>query len=534
MNELIITTIPKQVKKATISFRMQYWKRVNIIILLLLLVSLVPSVFALIQKGFFVTDDGSWMIIRLSAFFDTLRDGQIPTRLLERLNNGYGYPVANFLYPGFLYIGSLIHLFGFGFIDSVKIILAISFIGSGIFTFLWLKKLFDPISSFIGSLYYVYTPYHLYDAYTRGSVGEVLALSFIPLVLWAFERKSIPLVAVGIFLLIVSHNSLALIVLPIITFYGILRSGWVKALMSISLGILMSTFFIVPALFELRYTKFYDVSISSPFEYFVNLELIGYSSIIVVILLLVTIIKLRTIKSLPNKSLIFLFFATFVLGLFLATSVSSFVWVTPVSTLLQFPFRVLSLLIISVSFIAAFAVSKWKSSIQILISIILVCALSYSAYPYLFPKERVDYPDEYYSTNVDTTTVKDEYLPRWVSVKPTQMFKEKFELQSGEAAIDIKSVNSRRAVAEISLAKPSVIRFNHIYYPGWEAYLEERPIEINYKNELGVMDVSLTNSQGTLVFVFRETPLRLASNFVSLIAMIFVFYLVVKPMLKFK
>ena len=91
----------------------------------------------LVHRGFFISDDGGWMIIRLSALFQSLREGQFPVRFLGRLNYGYGYPVANFLYPGFLYIGSLIHVLGFSFVDSVKIILGASICIGGLFTFLW-------------------------------------------------------------------------------------------------------------------------------------------------------------------------------------------------------------------------------------------------------------------------------------------------------------------------------------------------------------------------------------------------------------
>jgi hypothetical protein len=66
----------------------------------------------LLRPGLLVTDDGDWMVIRLSAFYQSLREGQFPVRFLGRLNYSYGYPIANFLYPGFLYIGSAIHATG--------------------------------------------------------------------------------------------------------------------------------------------------------------------------------------------------------------------------------------------------------------------------------------------------------------------------------------------------------------------------------------------------------------------------------------
>src|SRR5947207_9662379 len=93
----------------------------------------------LLHKGFFVTDDGDWMIIRLSAFFQSFREGQFPVRFLGRLNNGYGYPVANFLYPGFMYAGSLIHALGISFIHTTKYLLFGSVLTTAVFTYLWLR-----------------------------------------------------------------------------------------------------------------------------------------------------------------------------------------------------------------------------------------------------------------------------------------------------------------------------------------------------------------------------------------------------------
>src|SRR5689334_16871102 len=82
------------------------------------------------KPGFFVSDDGGWMIIRLSAFSQSFREGQFPVRFLGRLNHNYGYPVSNFLYPGFLYAGSVIHAVGFSFTDTVKLIFGSSIVVS--------------------------------------------------------------------------------------------------------------------------------------------------------------------------------------------------------------------------------------------------------------------------------------------------------------------------------------------------------------------------------------------------------------------
>src|SRR3989338_6197714 len=105
----------------------------NFYYILLVLICSVPALLPLFHNGFFTTDDGEWMIIRFSAFHEALRDGQFPVRFLGRLNHEYGYPVANFLYPGFMYLGVPIKFIVFGFVDTIKIILGVSMLGSAIF-----------------------------------------------------------------------------------------------------------------------------------------------------------------------------------------------------------------------------------------------------------------------------------------------------------------------------------------------------------------------------------------------------------------
>src|SRR5680860_665487 len=241
----------------------------NLLFLLLVVLLTIPAVIALFHPGFFVTDDGNWMIIRFSAFCESLRSGQFPVRFLYRLNNSYGYPVADFLYPLFMYIGTLIHVIGFSFVNTIKIILGLSIFASSIFTYLWLRKFFNKLSSLVGAISYTFFPYHLYDIYTRGSVGEVLALSIVPFILWQIEKKSLFLTSFGIALLILSHNSLALLFLPVIILYmffrvdfkrEIFKKEFIKQLAAVSFGLFLSAFFWLPALYDRQYTVF-DLSL---------------------------------------------------------------------------------------------------------------------------------------------------------------------------------------------------------------------------------------------------------------------------------
>jgi len=194
-------------------------------VILLLAVSFI-ILFPIFKPGLLITDDGGWMVVRLSAFFQSFREGQFPVRFLGRLNQSYGYPVANFLYPGFMYIGSVLHALGLPFQAAVEAIIVGSVIIGGLFTFFWLRRQFSNTASIAGACVYIFMPYLLYDIFTRGSVGEVLAIGIMPVALFAVESKNKWLLAPAIAIVAISHNTLAAFFIPIVLGYIVLKKYW--------------------------------------------------------------------------------------------------------------------------------------------------------------------------------------------------------------------------------------------------------------------------------------------------------------------
>src|SRR3989344_3811346 len=220
-------------------------KYLPIVILLLLII---PSIWFLLLPGFFESDDGEWMVIRFSAFYQSLSDGQFPVRFLGRLNHGFGYPVANFLYPGFMYFAVPVHVLGLNFVDTIKAVLVFSIAATAVFSYFWLSKIFDRFSATAGSVVITYTPYHLFDLYKRGSVGELFAFVWVAFVLWMIEAKNIFFISIGIFLLAISHNTMFLLFTPLLFIYSLIRKtiSFKETIISFILGILMSSFFTIP------------------------------------------------------------------------------------------------------------------------------------------------------------------------------------------------------------------------------------------------------------------------------------------------
>lgn len=508
-------------------------KNYRFIFIILALIFAVPAVISLIHQGFPLTDDGNWMVIRFSAFYEALRNGQFPVRFLMRLNNGYGYPVADFLYPLFMYIGVPIHILGFNFVDTIKVILITSLITSSLFSYLWLRKLFDGISSLVGSVVYTFFPYHLYDVYKRGSVGEVLSLSVFPFILWQLERRSLIWSSIGIALLILAHNTLALIFLPILVLYGGVDYYLAKNksttlsfyLSSIIYGLGISAFFWLPALMDLKYTVFSQTKISDWNNYFSGFNLIG---IVTVFIFIAAIYLLLTGKiEIKKHKVALLLFIVGLVSLFFSTNLSSPLWnLLPVS-FIQFPFRFLSATIFCVSFLSALTVSVVFGRVKLLLAAIIIVLALYSGSIYWTASSYQYLPDTFYSTNQDTTTVKNEYMPIWVKSIPESMANSRVENLNGTEKINILEITPNKTVFQTYLSRQRIIQVNIIYFPGWTAYVNGKTAHISYDNPNGLIRFQLSKGLNNVTLEFRETGPRMFADLVSIISLIALLALVV-------
>src|SRR3989338_995658 len=149
-----------------------------IILILLSIIALWPF----FKKGYFESHDGEWMVIRFTAFHQALASGQFPVRYVARLNNNYGYPVLNFLYPLPFYLDEFPKIIGFGFVNSIKIVFVVSSIASTFAMFWALAQIFSKNAATAGALIYLFVPYRFVDLYVRGSLGENLAFTFVPII----------------------------------------------------------------------------------------------------------------------------------------------------------------------------------------------------------------------------------------------------------------------------------------------------------------------------------------------------------------
>jgi hypothetical protein len=378
--------------------------------------------------------------------------------------------------------------------------MVLSIFSAFIGTYLFLKNHFAKISALVGAVLYIYNPYFLWDLYKRGSVGEVLALGIVPFVLYFIDSEKRVVASILTALLITSHNTLAILFLPFILLYFVLietsRKTNAKVVISrlfiflaISLGI--SAFFWLPIIFELPLTVFSTTTVSEYGKYFVSdSAAVGIIPIFVLIASIIVMLIKRT------YSLVLYFMVIVaIISVFFSWQISSFFWTDQLlGKFVQFPFRFLSLFVLAVAYLGAFVFSAVTKYIPIF-AFFCIGFIIVAAAPFIKNIESKDVRDDIYSTNMDTTTVKNEYMPIWVKDTPRSL-----------------------AENQIERVDESTVQINTIYWPGHIVRINEEEVPIDYSTDQGVMRVETGEAIGNISVSFGETGLRKMGDIISIIA----------------
>ena len=197
--------------------------------------------------------------------------------------------------------------------------------------------------------------------------------------------------------------------------------------------------------------------------------------------------------------------------------VSGFFWQSALlAKSIQFPYRLLSLSLFIGCWFMAYGLEYTRLSIRYLLIVIFMIVGIWFVVPALQKIQYTDVPDGYYVTNEATTTVADEYMPRWVSQKPTQHAYQKLIFYKGAGTFDVKKITTQSIHVIVHATQDSVIQINTLYYPGWGVTVDDAPVLIDYKNSQGLIRVVVPKGDHQLRAGFRETISRFLADNISL------------------
>lgn len=496
-------------------------------LVVLFFVSLLP-LWSLLTPGLPVTHDGRDHVARIANFYQNLSEGNLVPRWAGNLNWGYGHPVMMFLYPLPSYIASFFHATGFSLVDSVKLVFAAAFVASVLAMYLWAGPL--------AAILYGFAPYRFVDLYVRGAIGEHVAFVFPPLILWGMlklsQEKKKPyvwmiVIAVAMAGLLLSHNAMSLMFLPIILLYAMFlarRSFSIGG--SLLLGFGISAFFWFPAFIEGKYTlrdivtagEFADrfapaiQLLYTPWNYGGTDALPKHLGVAQLIAVAGAAWVLLRSKIAPKKKVLgWGLAATLLVVSFLMTRPSLFVWESvTILQKFQFPWRLLSVSVFAAAALAAW----WKPRLWIVLPILAVVL----TIPMWKPASYLVRPESFYTGVYAGTTDTGESSPIWSVRFMESPPSAPAEIIDGEAEIIPGVRTNIRHAYTLTASTRARIRENTLYFPGWQVLVDSAPVAVEFQDPAnrGLMTYRVEPGMHTVDVVFGETKLRKFADYISL------------------
>jgi hypothetical protein len=552
-----------------IVYRFIYPKRKIKFIILLLIIAIIPTL-SIFRSGTYRTGDLTPHYIQLMSFYKNISEGILLPRWAGDLCGSFGCPIFIIEYILPYYFASFFHFVGFSFVTSMKLVLVTSFIASGITMYLWAKDEFGEIAGFVSAIFYLFVPYHLIDLHFRGSVGEVLSFVFIPL-LFLFSKNLIELTkvryffieAIIVFLIVLTHSSTTLISLPLVFGYGIVvwirkkKKVWKELVFlfcSIIYGIMLSTFYWLPAMDGVKYTwwiytTFGDFKpiteyLYSPILFGLLFQghhgeyrlIIGYFHLLIILFAFIFLFKGK-IKKTFRLLLIFLLCA-FLILFFMLQSLSKPIWE---HICLLHTFIVVWRLLVPIAFIssaiAGIVIMKIKNTkILILICYLLIVLtipnwanrkmVPLTNTPFLHEAEiYTEYFEKGNPIFEQSMKIRDPLKFAIVSHPPAKPI----EFLKGNGQFRQLKRNQTKHQYIIEATNEVVILENTNYFPGWKVFVNNNGLPINYKNRnnLGKITFNLKRGLYKVDVVFTDTPIRVLSQNISMISFLLgVIYLI--------
>ena len=159
--------------------------------LALILVFALIVISPLLQPGYFWgAHDARHDAYFIFQYDKSVQDGIWFPRWSPDWTFGYGYPFFIIYGPLATFVGELFHRFlGLGFEASVKAVLALSIVVSGLGMYGFVRSWLGRNAGLVAAVAFMTIPYHLVDMYVRAALAESVALAFLPLALWGFRES---------------------------------------------------------------------------------------------------------------------------------------------------------------------------------------------------------------------------------------------------------------------------------------------------------------------------------------------------------
>ncbi len=152
-------------------------------------------IYPMLHETFFGGHDLIYHLNRIEGIKTALLSGQFPVRIHPEQLAGYGYPNGIFYPELFLYFPALLRILGMSVKNSYITFIFTVNITTALFSYLSFTQLFrSRYAGILCAVVYTLNPYRLANLYERSALGEFIAATFFPVVLYGlyciiFEDK---------------------------------------------------------------------------------------------------------------------------------------------------------------------------------------------------------------------------------------------------------------------------------------------------------------------------------------------------------
>lgn len=556
---------------------------------------------ALLSPGYFMNaHDAHHSLFFPIEFYKGIQDGYWLPRWGADFAHGYGYPMMVFYAPLTFYLWTGIHAIGLlGTVATTKATFIIGFLLAAAGMYLYARDLWGRRAGLLASVVYTYLPYHLLNIYVRAALAEFMAMSLLPWIALAFRHlvhrpslKTIAAAGLTYGALLWTHNITAVLFTPLLgalilfemwqrlsvqTGQSSLWGYWGRQQVlpigvSIILGVLLGTAVWLPGLTEQGDIKIEQWALQT-YQYsdhFVYLSQLfspewgfGYSvpgvgdgmsfqlgtaALLLVVIGVYGLVRngsqdkesgnLKAEPSVPNQAYFVFYGISLLILVVLMLPPAIAIWdLSPVSTLIQFPWRLLGVSGFCLALLASSAARIGSAGAGETLSpalVLMVAAVVVTNSSYTLPD--MTPPDPRNETQQTWRDYERKHPDMVGMVAQTQeqpadspmladldanRTPQRFESDSPEVTIEQFYVGGGSARAQIQTIQPATIRFLTYWYPGWYATLDGASLPIRQdEGPLGLMLVDIPAGTHTLAFRFGDTPSRGAANMVSLMSLV--------------
>ena len=520
--------------------------------LVIVLASSILMIRSLFISGYFPMHDDT-QVARVVVMGRALRQGQFPVRWVADLGYGYGYPIFNFYGPLPYYVGGALYALGIDGVAATKIMMGAGLVLAGITMYAVLADIAGISAGVLGAVFYMFAPYHGVQAYVRGAVGEYYALIFLPLIVWGMLKKKILMGSLGIAGLIVSHTIFGYVGMVFVILALLALKMRRHVLILILLGLGLSAFFWLPAIYEMRYTSVAgQINSGSNFrDHFVCISqlwnsawgfggsaagcLDGLSFKIGKVHLLAGLaaligILIGLIRGNREKMLVAAGTAIFGISVFFMLNISEPIWnMLPFFAYVQYPWRFLAFAIFGVSLVASQVVYivrpafvRW-GVVALLIGLVLFVEAKRFTPQYTYSRPAADFETQE-DIRFRVSKISDEYLPGAVPrPENSQDVVNDTIPQSDLYTMEIQQMSDTYGKFGFSAREPVAVKINTAYFPGWQYIVNVTDTKPAIENGLPV--ITIPSGDSVLQMYFRDTPVRRIANVISLLSLGVFFYL---------